>query len=237
MGRASAVRVGEEALALVATRLPTGVRPRERLLESGSSAQLSEVELLAIVLGSAGPVPAVRAAEGLLGRFGSLPELARCAPGELAAGGVGKARAARVAAALELGRRSLEPRDRSVSLCKPEDVFRYARPRLAHLTHEVFHVLLLDARHRLVADRRVAAGGLASCAIAPRDVFEPAIREAAPAVVFLHNHPSGDPTPSRDDIELTRRLAEAARLLGISLIDHVVIADGGYASLAEMGKL
>src|SRR5690606_8458363 len=120
---------------------------------------------------------------------------------------------------------------------RPEDVYRYARPRLAHLTQEVFHVLLLDTRHRLVADRRVAAGGLASCAIAPRDVFEPAIREAAPAIVLVHNHPSGDPTPSRDDVALTRRLADGARLLGLSLVDHVVVADGGFASLAEMGKL
>jgi DNA repair protein RadC len=216
--------------------LPPGARPRERLLDGGS-AQLSELELLALVLGSAGTVPAVRAAERLLSHFGSLPELARGSVQELSVPGVGPARAARVAAALELGRRAQGPRCRSVSLSRPEDVYRYARPRLAHLTHEVFHVLLLDTRHRLVADRRVAAGGLASCAISPRDVFEPAIREAAPALVFVHNHPSGDPTPSRDDIELTRRLAEAARMLGLSLVDHVVIADGGFASLAELGKL
>lgn len=226
----------EQARIVSPLHLPERARPRERLLEAGA-AQLSEVELLALVLGTAGPLGAIRAAESLLARFGSLPELARCSAAELARDGVGKARAARLLAALELGRRALEPRTRAVALHRPEDVFRYARPRLAHLTHEVFHVLLLDTRHRLVADRRVASGGLASCAIAPRDVFEPAIREAAPAVVFVHNHPSGDPTPSRDDVELTRRLGEAARLLGISLLDHVVIADGGYTSLAELGKL
>jgi DNA repair protein RadC len=232
------IRVAEACIAAAEfsiRRLPPEARPRERLLDAGT-AQLSEVELLAIVLGSAGRLPAMRAAEVLLGRHGSLPEIARLAPAELARS-VGVARAARLAAALELGRRALEPRDRTLVLCRPEDVFRYARPRLAHLTQEVFHVLLLDTRNRLVADRRVAAGGLASCAIAPRDVFEPAIREAAPALVFVHNHPSGDPTPSRDDVELTRRLAEGARLLGLSLIDHVVVADGGFASLAEMGKL
>lgn len=225
-----------EAIGIRSEGLPAGARPRERLLEGGSG-QLSEVELLALVLGTAGPVPAVRAAEDLLGRFGSLPELARCATRELAEGGIGPARAARVAAALELGRRSLVPRQRGLSLSRPEDVYRYARPLLGHLTHEVFHVLLLDTRHRLVADRRVATGSLAACAIAPRDVFEPAIREAAPALIFVHNHPSGDPSPSRDDVELTRRLGEGARILGISLVDHVVVADGGFASLAEMGKL
>ncbi len=145
--------------------------------------------------------------------------------------------AARIQAAFELGRRALVPRTRLTTIATPLDVYQYARPRLAHLTREVFHVLLLDTRHRLVADRRVAEGGLAACAISPRDVFEPAIREAAPALVFIHNHPSGDPTPSRDDVLLTERLGQAAKLLGLSLIDHVVVADGGYASLAEMGKL
>lgn len=129
------------------------------------------------------------------------------------------------------------PRVRDISMGTPADVFRYTKPRLAHLTREVFHVLCLDSRHRLIADRRVAEGGLAACAIAPRDVFEPAIREAAPAILVVHNHPSGDPTPSRDDVALTRRIREAAQYLGISLVDHVVVADGGYVSLLESGKL
>ncbi len=215
--------------------IPLESRPRERLLASGS-VTMGEVELLALVLGSAGPRSAIRTAEALLSRHGSLSELARTTPLELSRE-VGPARAARLAAALELGRRSTEPRMRNLRLSTPSEVYSYARPRLAHLTREVFHVLLLDTRHRLVADRRVAEGGLASCAIAPRDVFEAPIREAAPAMIFLHNHPSGDPTPSRDDIDLTRRLGEAARLLGISLLDHVVVADSGYSSLAEMGKL
>ena len=184
------------------------------------------------MLGGAGR----RGAEQLLAAAGSVPELSRRTALELAPF-VGRARAARLLAALELGRRSMAPRDRSVRLDGPADVYRFMRPRIAHLTREVFHVLLLDARHRLVADRRVAEGGLASCAVAPRDVFEPAIREATPALVFVHNHPSGDPTPSRDDVALTERLAEAARVLGLDVVDHVVVADSGFVSLAEMGKL
>jgi len=215
--------------------LPTEMRPRERLLAYGAE-NLSEAELLAVVMGTVGPTPAVAAANELLARFGGLPELARCATAELRRL-VGPVRAARIQAAFELGRRALVPRARVHTFETPLDVYRYARPRMAHLTREVFHVLLLDTRHRLIADRRVAEGGLAACAISPRDVFEPVIREAAPAVVFVHNHPSGDPTPSRDDIALTERLGQAARLLGISLVDHVVVADGGYVSLAEMGKL
>lgn len=215
--------------------LPTEMRPRERLLAYGAE-NLSESELLAVVLGTVGPTPAFVAATELLARFGGLPELARCATSELRRH-VGPVRAARIQAALELGRRALVPRARLHTIETPLDVYRYVRPRMAHLTREVFHVLLLDTRHRLIADRRVAEGGLAACAIAPRDVFEPAIREAAPALIFVHNHPSGDPTPSRDDVALTERLGHAARLLGLSLVDHVVVADGGYTSLAEMGKL
>lgn len=215
--------------------LPLEQRPRERLLDTGSMG-LNEVELLALVLGTAGPRSAQRTAEGLLALHGSLAELARSSANELART-IGPARAARLAAALELGRRSMEPRRRSLRLRTPSEVFTYAKPRLGHLTREVFHVLLLDTRHRLVADRRIAEGGLAACAISPRDVFEAPIREAAPALIFVHNHPSGDPTPSRDDIELTRRLGDAARLLGISLLDHVVVSDSGYSSLAEMGTL
>lgn len=215
--------------------LPQEMRPRERLIAHGPE-NLSEAELLAVVLGTVGPTPALTAATELLARFGGLSELARCATSELRRH-VGPVRAARIQAAFEVGRRALVPRARLTTIETPLDVYTYARPRLAHLTREVFHVLLLDTRHRLVADRRVAEGGLAACAISPRDVFEPAIREAAPALVFVHNHPSGDPTPSRDDILLTERLGQAARLLGLSLIDHVVVADGGYASLAELGKL
>ncbi|WP_050727566.1 RadC family protein [Vulgatibacter incomptus] len=227
--------MNSEGITIDRPLLPAEVRPRERLLAKGS-AHLGEVELLALVLGTAGPRPATRTAEVLLARHGSLAELARVSVQELA-GDLGPARAARLAAALEVGRRAQEPRSRNLRLSTPSEVYHYARPRLAHLTREVFHVLLLDTRHRLVADRRVAEGGLASCAISPRDVFEAPIREAAPAMIFLHNHPSGDPTPSKDDVELTRRLAEASKLLGLSLLDHVVVADGGFSSLAEMGKL
>src|SRR5690606_5459419 len=148
--------------------LPTEMRPRERLVAYGAE-NLSEAELLAVVLGTVGPTPALAAATELLARFGGLSELARCATSELCRL-VGPVRAARLQAAFEVGRRALVPRARLTTIETPLDVFNYARPRLAHLTREVFHVLLLDTRHRLVADRRVAEGGLAACAVSPRDV-------------------------------------------------------------------
>ncbi len=185
---------------------------------------LTDEELLRVLVGTRDGV------EELLSRYGAINELARLAPTELAQV-LTPARAERVAAALELGRRAAVPRVRELTLDSAHEVYRYARPRMAHLTYEVFHVLLLDTKRRLVADRRVGQGGLASCALSPRDVFEPAIREAAPAVIFVHNHPSGSPEPSRDDVALTVRLAEAAGMLGITLVDHVVVADGGFASV------
>ncbi len=198
--------------------------------QAADASVLTDVELIAQLTGDR------PGAEKLMTEYPSISEVGRLAVSELSRC-MSRVRAARFAAALELGRRASMPRVRDVSMSTPADVFRYAKPRLAHLTREVFHVLCLDARHRLKADRRVAEGGLSACAISPRDVFEPAIREAAPAILVIHNHPSGDPTPSRDDIALTRRIREAAQHLGISLVDHVVVADGGYVSLLEAGKL
>lgn len=150
---------------------------------------------------------------------------------------IGKRNATKLAAAFEFTRRATTPRVRKHSMQTPEEVYAYLRPKLAHLPRETFWVILLDTRHRVLREVKVAEGGLAACAIDPRDVFAPAIRENAPALIFAHNHPSGDPTPSQDDVKLTRRLGDAARLLGISLLDHVVVADSGFVSLAERGIL
>ncbi len=208
-------------------------RPRERLLAAGA-AMLPDAELIGLVLGCAGPEPAHAAALRLLGRHGSLPELSRMSPSELSRA-IGAARSARLSAALELGRRAVAPRPRGGHVRSAAEVYALVRTRLAHLTREEFHVLLLDARHRVVALRRVAEGGVSACALTPRDVFEPAIREAAPAIVAIHNHPSGDPSPSQDDVVLTRRLEEAADVLGIALLYHVVVGDAGFTSLRSWG--
>ena len=208
-------------------------RPRERLLAAGA-AMLPDAELIGLVLGCAGPEPAHAAALRLLGRHGSLPELSRMSPSELSRA-IGAARSARLSAALELGRRAVAPRPRGGHVRSAAEVYALVRTRLAHLTREEFHVLLLDARHRVVALRRVAEGGVSACALTSREVFEPAIREAAPAIVAIHNHPSGDPSPSQDDVVLTRRLEEAADVLGIALLDHVVVGDAGFTSLHSWG--
>jgi DNA repair protein RadC len=217
--------------------IPLGERPRERLLSQGGAA-LSDAELLATLLGSGTRgASALDVARLLIARFGDLASLARAEIVELAAQrGVGLAKACTLAAALEMGRRAQAPRRVRPSMRVSSDIFAYYAPRLSHLTREVFHVMCLDNRHRLLRDTRVVEGGLTSVSVLPREVFAPAIREAAPAVIFVHNHPSGDPQPSQDDYLLTTLLKKAGRILGIKALDHVIIGEGDYVSLVDEGQ-
>lgn len=210
-------------------------RPRERLAALGAEA-LSDHELLALLLGGG---RADVAAHALLRRFGSLHGLDRAGLAELrAVPGLGLARAAALKAALTLGRRAVtRERTRGPRIRSAEDVHARLSPVLRHHDREVFAVVLLDTRHRILSEVRVAEGGLTACAIHPREVFEPAIREGAAAIIFVHNHPSGDPTPSQEDLALTTRLCITADALGVRALDHVIIGDGGYVSLADRGLM
>ncbi len=213
----------------------TGIEdgPRERILHLGAGA-LAADELIGLVL--AGGASGKRPAAELLERFGGLPRLSRVTPGDLRAGGVGPVRAAVLCAAFELGRRVAQaeaPAGRPIRSASA--AYEFLQPRLGHLPNEVFVVLLLDIRLRVMRDVQVAAGTGWACAVQPRDALAPAVREGAAAVVFAHNHPSGDPTPSAEDRELTRRLAAASDVLGIRAVDHLVIAASGYASFRELG--
>jgi DNA repair protein RadC len=209
-------------------------RPRERLRASGAEA-LSTIELVAVVLGTGTVgISADRIAEEMLATAGGLIALARATPGELTGiAGVGEARAARIAAAFELGRRALAESGPLGRLMSPADVACILRPRFHGLLQEIFVVLALDARLRVVEEIEIARGALDAVAVHPREVFRPLIRRGAAAAVLAHNHPSGDPTPSRADVELTRRLREVGDLVGIPIVDHVVIGDG-YASILEL---
>lgn len=217
----------------------SGDLPRERLEHSGADA-LSDAELVALVLrtGVRGR-DALDAARDLLTRHGGLRGLARAAAREIrCAPGVGPAKCASLQAALEIGRRvashTLRPGE---PLRGPDDLYRHFRARLRDARHEHFLVVLLDGRHRVLRTESVSRGTLTASLVHPREVFRPAIREAAAAVVLVHNHPSGDPTPSREDREITTRLARAGEILGIRVLDHVVVAEGGYRSLRDDGFL
>lgn len=210
-------------------------RPRERLLVHGGE-PLSTEELIALVLGTGTRGrSAVEVARALLGHAGGLVDLSRASPRELAAvPGVGVARAARLVAAFHLGRRALATPGLAPVLRQAADVFRHLQPRLRGMVQEVFWVLALDARNNVITEIEVARGSLTAVDVHPREVFRPLVRQAAAAAVVAHNHPSGNPQPSEDDLYLTRRLRRAGDLLGIPILDHVVIGAEGYVSLAEM---
>ena len=218
-------------------RRPRGERPRERLYWNGATA-LADVELLALQLGSGTrDCTAAEVAREMLDVYGSLAEVANREPSELARlRGVGPAKAARLAAAFELTRRlrGRQPGERR-RLASPAEVYAAYAPLMEDLPREVFRVALLDAQNRLLRDRVISEGTLSASLVHPREVFKPAIVESAAAVILLHNHPSGDPTPSREDVRLTRQLAECARLLELRVHDHVIIGQGRFVSLAEQG--
>jgi DNA repair protein RadC len=209
-------------------------RPRERLWRCGTQS-LGEAELLALLLGTgvrSRPVLAV--ASELVQAVGGVGALSRASPHELAQIlGIGAARAARIAAAFELGRRAVEVTQHRKLLGHADDVYRCVAPRLAALSQEVFIAIGVDVRNGMLDIVEVARGGLAHVDVHPREVFRPLVRMSAAGGVLVHNHPSGDPTPSREDRELTQRMREAGRILGIPIIDHVVVGDRSFRSMSE----
>lgn len=218
---------------------PAGERPRERLARLRPEA-LAARELLAVVLGTgAAGKTAVDLASDLLAAFGgSLRQLAAAEPGELArVPGIGPARAGAVAAAFALGRRvasepAREPRRR---IRGPADIHARLGPLLRDRRQEEFWVLYLDTQNRVRLERCLTVGLLNSSLVHPREVFAPAIAHAAASLILVHNHPSGDPEPSPEDVRVTAQLAESGRLLGIPVRDHVILGDGRWVSLMERG--
>lgn len=220
---------------------PHDERPRERLLRFGSEA-MSDVQLLAIILSTGGRnKSAVGLARELVMHFGSLSELEAAAPAEFVdIKGIGSAKIAQVKAALELGRRSMQghaDQGKPSYFRNSREVFDHYRPVFYGLKKERFLCALLDAKNRVFKDIIVSEGTLTSSLVHPREVFREAIKEAAASVMFIHNHPSGDVTPSRDDINITKRLVETGRVVGIQVLDHIVISDGEYLSLMDKGYM
>jgi DNA repair protein RadC len=215
-------------------------RPRERLWRLGSHA-LTAQELLAILLGTgcAGR-GALEVAATLLARVdGSIARLASRPAADVArVPGLGRAKAARVAAALELGRRlGVEQAPPPERIAGPADVQRRCAPGMRDLPVEEFHVLALGSQSQVLADLLITRGILNSSLVHPREVFRAAIAEAAAGIIVVHNHPSGDPTPSADDRAVTRQLVDAGRLLDLPVYDHVIIGGERYVSFAEAGLL
>ena len=216
--------------------LPPCERPRERLREHGAR-YLNNAELVAILLrsGVAGE-NAISVAMRVLAEFDGLAGLARAGYSELCEQrGLNHAKASEIMAALELGRRiaSLAPEERARISC-PQDAASLLIAEMEQLVQETLVVLLLNTRNQVVARRTIYIGTVNSSAVRPAEVLRPAIRENAPSIIVAHNHPSGDPTPSPEDISVTRDLAAAGKLMDIELLDHLVIGHGGrFTSLKE----
>jgi DNA repair protein RadC len=218
-------------------QLPASERPRERLRDRGAGA-LSNSELLAIILRTGTPSEnALALATTALARFNGLPGLVRAGFGELCAQhGMGEAKAAQIKAALELGLRlvSAQPEERA-TVRSPQDVANLLLAEMGLLEQEHLRVLLLNTKNQVLAMPEVYKGSVNTAQVRISELFREAIREGCPAIIVVHNHPSGDPTPSRDDIDLTRRLIEAGELLNVDVLDHIVIARQGIVSLRDEG--
>jgi DNA repair protein RadC len=221
---------------------PEDERPRERLLKIGAS-ELSSAQLLAIILTTGSrDKSAIELSRELLIHFSSLKEIEDASVAEfLNIKGIGIAKISQIKAALELGRRLFHS-GKDTSIQKPvfknsREVYEYYRPKFYGLKKEKFLSALLDSKNRVFREVIVSEGTLTSSLVHPREVFRYAIKEAAAAVMFIHNHPSGDPNPSKDDILITKRLVETGKVIGINVLDHIVISDGQYLSLMEKGLM
>jgi DNA repair protein RadC len=217
--------------------MPYEERPRERLRAVGAG-PLTNAELLAILLRTGGNGEnVVRLGERLIARFGGIGGLARASSAQLCdVKGIGEAKAAQVLAGIELGRRivSAAPEERTVVRCS-DDVARFCRASMIDLEQEEVRLLLLDTRNRVTRVHTAYQGNAHTAVVRVSELFREAVRENAIAVAVVHNHPSGDPSPSPQDVALTAQIVEAGELLGIDVLDHVVIARGGHVSLRQRG--
>ena len=219
--------------------VPKEERPRERFLHGGP-ASLSNQELLALLLRTGTKDESViQLANRLIAAFDGLRLLKEASIEEMTAiKGIGEAKAIQILASIELGRRitALNNRDRYV-IRSPEDCANYCMEEMRFLTQEHFVCLYLNTKNQVLHKRTVFIGSLNASIVHPREVFKEAFRRSAASIICLHNHPSGDPTPSREDIEVTKRLSECGKIIGIDLLDHLIIGEKRFISLKEKGYI
>jgi DNA repair protein RadC len=216
--------------------LPADERPREKLLRYGCQF-LSNGELLAILIGTGTrDRSALSVAERILAMEETgISYLTDCTPEELCRiEGMGIAKSCKVVAAIELGKRIAQrPREKRYTAGTPEDVAALYMEEMRHLKKEYFKVLFLNTKNEILSVENTSIGNLNSSIVHPREVFRSAVKKGAAAIIVIHNHPSGNPMPSQNDLDITRRLSEAGQLLGIPVLDHLIIGDGVYISLKE----
>lgn len=232
--------MNDETVVLV-KNLPKEERPREKLLLLGADA-LTDAELLAILLRTGSRQESVlKLAQRLLIMYKEqgLDALARLEPRQFARiKGIGLVKAVTITAALELGRRLAErPHKEKITIKSPKDAADYVMVRLRDEMREHFLAMLLDTRHHVLALPVISVGNLNASVVHPREVFKQAILASAASVILLHNHPSGDPEPSREDIKVTANMMQAGQIIGIPVLDHIIIGDNRYISMKETGLI
>lgn len=214
------------------TQLPESDSPNQRVLRDGAAACNTRELLVALIGGR----HADRAAQSVLAHFRTLARISAAPVPELAdVDGMGEAAAIRLKTALELGRRVLLPEPDRPTVRTPSQAAQLLLPVMGTLEQEEVHTALLDARGRLIAIRMIYRGSLNACAMRMGEVYREAIRHNAASIIVAHNHPSGDPSPSADDVRVTRQLYEASKLLDIELVDHIIVAASRWVSLKERG--
>ena len=228
-------------MAIMVRDLPSNERPREKLILYGAGC-LSNAELLAILLRTGTKDESVlHIAEQVLAFYKDMGLVAmmHASAAELAkVHGVGPTKAAAILAAVELGRRlSQKAAERVEIIHGPEDVAHFAMPRFRHEQKEHFAVMLLNTKNHILAMPDVSVGSLTASVVHPREVFQTAVRYAAASMILLHNHPSGDPSPSREDIAVTQRLVKAGKIMDIPVLDHIILGDEKFLSMKEKGLL
>lgn len=220
--------------------LPELERPREKLLKNGVKS-LSSSELIAIVIGSGTRnCSALDLAHQILSMDKTgLPFFANCQPEELyKIKGVGLAKACTLVAAVELGIRVLStPKDSKCQITNPKDISRLFMDSMKTYKKEVFKLLLLNTKNEVIMTDEISIGNLNSAIVHPREVFNNPIKKSAASIILIHNHPSGNPEPSVEDIDLTKRIVEVGKIIGISVLDHIIIGDGTYKSLKELSLI
>lgn len=219
--------------------IPTDERPRERMIQNGAHS-LSNAELLAILIRT-GTVQqsAVHLAERILAQTGGLKGLTDSTIASLVQiRGIGPAKAVQILAGIELGRRISRtiPKGR-LTVRSPQDAANFMMDELQHLTQEHFVCLFLNTKNEVIGKETIFVGSLNASIVHPREVFRKAVQHASAAIICLHNHPSGDPTPSREDRHVTKRLFEAGQILGIDVLDHIIIGEQRFYSMKENGQI
>ncbi len=219
--------------------LPRSERPRERLQRFGPEA-LSAQELLALVIGRGIPKKSVlNIAQELLARFGNIKAISQATIEELSEiKGIGLAKAAQIKACFELGRREdLEPEFKNYDIKDPEAVVKAIRTSIKDKAKEHFKLILLNPRNKIIGISTISIGTLNASLVHPREVFKDAIVHSAASVVLAHNHPSGDPEPSEDDLKITQKLVDSGKILGMEVIDHIIIGKNNFCSFKERGLI